>query len=177
MPWPFNVALLLLVVGVTLLAVRRSLAGNLAATMLMVEESLTIARPPEVVFAFLADAHNDTVLSPRVVAVELTSPGPPRRGSTYRETVRVGSAIRAMECVVTDYDFPHHLGLRCQYEGRPLLGSYRVVPHDDGCTVIASSGTPHTVATAIFAPLVKAMIGRECRATLQRLRAALAAPN
>jgi len=175
MPIQLVVAGIALVLLIALFLVRLILwwriNRNPDAYMLHIEESLAIARSPDVVFAFLADVRNDMVLSPRVVAAELTSPGPPRVGTTYRETVRLGPAIQTtMECIITDYVFPHHLGASCQYAGRTLLGGYRVAPHSAGCVVTAISGTRHTTASLLFAPLTKLLIRRECQAALQRLR-------
>lgn len=170
-----GVALILLIaLALTRLILWVLIARNPDAFMLHVEESLAIACPPEAAFTFLADVRNDRFLSPRVVAVELTSPGSLRIGTTYRETVRLGPAIKTtMECTITDYDFPHHLGESCQYAGRTLLGGYRVAPHSAGCVVTSLSGVRYTAASLLFAPLTKSMIRRECRTALHRLQIAL----
>lgn len=173
MSWPLQLVVLLAIFGIVLLVVRQSLANDPKATMLHIEESLPIARLPEEVFAFLADPRNDTILSARVIQVELVSLGPPRVGTTYREKVRIGAAVRTLACTITDYDAPHHVGLRCDDDGRPLLGGYRVAPDGAGSVVTAISGTPHTITTAIFAPLIKALVRRECRAALHNLREAM----
>lgn len=177
MPIQLVVAGVALILLVALMLARLILwfliARNPSAYMLRIEESLVIARPPETTFAFLADLGNDTILSPRVTAVELTSPEPLTVGTTYRETIRVGPTTQSISCLVTDYDPPHHLGLRCQYAGRTLLGGYRVAPHDAGCVVNTFSGFTHTTASLLFAPLTKLMIRRECWAALHRLRSAL----
>jgi len=169
-----GVALILLIaLTLTRLILWFLIARNPSAYMLHIEESRAIARPPEAAFAFLADLGNDTILSPRVTAVELTSPEPLGVGTTYRETIRVGPTTQSISCVVTDYEFPHHLGLSCQYTGRTLLGGYRVAPHDAGCVVTTLSEFTHTTASLLFAPLTKSMIRRECRAALHRLQIAL----
>ncbi len=173
MAWLLQLFILFVIAGIILLAVRRSLVNDPNATILHIEESLQIARTPEGVFAFLADPRNDTILSARVIQVELVSPGPPRVGTTYREKVRIGAAVRTLACTITDYDAPHHVGLRCDDDGRPLLGGYHVAPDGAGSVVTAISGTPHTITTAIFAPLIKALVRRECRAALHNLREAM----
>ncbi len=147
---------------------------NPNAYCLNVEESIAIARPSEEVFNFLADVHNDMVISPRVLAVELVSTGPPRVGTIYRETVCLGPAIQTtMECTITDYVFPQYLGESCQYAGRTLRGGYRVAPYSTGCMVTTISETRHTATSLLLAPLTKALVRREGQAALHRLRAAL----
>ncbi len=154
------------------------ISRNPDAYWLNIEESIAIARRTEEVFDFLADIRNDMVLSHRVVAVEITTPGPIRVGTTYRQIVRLGPAIQTtIECTITDYISPQHIGTSCQYAGRTLRGGYRVAPQSAGCVVTTISETQHTTASLLFAPLTKLLIRRECRGTLHHLRAALESPR
>ena len=58
--------------------------------MITFSSSINIARPPEAVFDFLANVHlvQQAEGSP-VLALDMTTPGPPRLGSRYREVVQL----------------------------------------------------------------------------------------
>jgi Polyketide cyclase / dehydrase and lipid transport len=72
-------------------------AGKLKpeAPMASFENTVTIRRPVEDVFAFLADFENVPAWNPAIVETRKVSPGPVGVGTTYRQTSRVKRAVAA----------------------------------------------------------------------------------
>lgn len=77
------------------------------------EESVEIARPPEEVFAFVADSENDARWTPQVEEVRKTSEGPVGVGTTYEAVVSLLGRRFEVTGEISEYDEPNRkLGLR-----------------------------------------------------------------
>ena len=70
------------------------------------EATVTINRPIEQVFAFLADGENDTKFSPRVQEIKKTTDGPPGLGTVYASTVKDAGMKTKREFKLTAFDAP-----------------------------------------------------------------------
>jgi hypothetical protein len=135
-----------------------------------VEESQVMACTAEEAFAFVGDPRNDVRHAPSVVAVLFDTPGGPRVGTTYRETLRLGPATSTIKCVITEYDPPRAIGLSCEVGRRSAFGGYRVAPHLAGCVVTALSGTTKRASGVLLAPFTRRLTRRMCRKDLDRIR-------
>ena len=58
-----------------------------------------VDRPPEAVFAFLADGENDKKFSARIVEIEKRTDGPPGVGTVYSSTAKDGGMKAKHELV------------------------------------------------------------------------------
>ncbi len=68
--------------------------------------SVTIDRPIEEVFAFLADGENDRKFSPRVLEIAKTTEGPPGVGTVYASTVKDAGMTTKREFELTEVQSP-----------------------------------------------------------------------
>jgi carbon monoxide dehydrogenase subunit G len=71
--------------------------------------TVTIDRPIEEVFAFLADGENDKKFSSRIVEIAKTSDGPPAVGTTYASTAKDGGIKAKHEFELTVFETPTRL--------------------------------------------------------------------
>jgi uncharacterized protein YndB with AHSA1/START domain len=107
-----------------------------------VERSITIDRPIEEVFAFVADPRNDPRWCKRVLSVEQVAGDGPAAGARYRglhRPVRVRPPLQ-LAVEVLDVEPPHRMTLRAvdndgvfdvAYELRPDDAGTRITQRDD----------------------------------------------
>jgi uncharacterized protein YndB with AHSA1/START domain len=74
--------------------------------MARIEGEITIARPIEVVFDYVADQSNEPQYNPSMVRAEKVTAGPIRAGTTFRSAVRSAGRTADMVIEVTRYDRP-----------------------------------------------------------------------
>jgi len=75
--------------------------------MIRVAKTMHIARPPEVVFDFLADASREGDWNETVIAIAKVSDGPVGRGARFSGTYK---RIGLLASEITRYDRPRQLG-------------------------------------------------------------------
>jgi hypothetical protein len=74
----------------------------------MIEGQTYIARPPAIVFDFVADERNECRFNPKMLEVTLVSDEPPRAGSRFHATMRSGAGkadVTRRHRVRTPYTF------------------------------------------------------------------------
>lgn len=100
-----------------------------------IREVVEVARPPEVVFAYLAEFENLTDWDPATVRVKSRSSGPLAVGTAYE----VVSAFRGREVdiryVVTEYDPPRRVVLRGESDSVGALDEMTFESTDAGTRV------------------------------------------
>jgi uncharacterized protein YndB with AHSA1/START domain len=77
--------------------------------MARIEGEVTIARPVEVVFDYVADQSNEPQYNPNMVRAEKVTAGPIGTGTTFRSAVRSAGRTAEMVIEVTRYDPPRLL--------------------------------------------------------------------
>jgi hypothetical protein len=80
------------------------------ADMATIEGEITIHRPVEVVFDFVADQTNEPQYNPDMVRAAKDTPGPVGKGTRFRSAVRSGGRTADMLIEITDFDRPVLLG-------------------------------------------------------------------
>lgn len=90
--------------------------------MVSVVGEIFIDRPPEAVFAVLADERNEPLYNRRMSACELVSPEPIGSGSTFRATINRGRRPLDMVVEFTEFDPPRSLGSHTTVQGMALDG-------------------------------------------------------
>jgi uncharacterized protein YndB with AHSA1/START domain len=100
---------------------------------------ITVARPIDEVFAFVADPDRFAVWNSAVQDVRPTSPGPARVGSTYamERQLPTGRAVNQLEIVARES--PHEFAVRTTSGPTPFLYLYRFVA-ENGATVVEFDG-------------------------------------
>jgi uncharacterized protein YndB with AHSA1/START domain len=98
------------------------------------ESTVTIDRPIEEVFAFLADGENDPKFSPRVLEIAKTTEGPPGVGTVYASTVKDAGVKTKREFKLTEFEPPRRI--RWAEMSKNLVtaseGGYDLAPEGQG---------------------------------------------
>lgn len=77
--------------------------------MSKIEGEITIGRPVEVVFDYVADQTNEPQYNPSMVRAEKVTAGPIGKGTRFRSAVRSGGRAAEMLIECTGYDRPRLL--------------------------------------------------------------------
>ena len=95
-----------------------------------VEQSFTVGRPPEEVFAYMTDPANLKSWQPTKVSVEPLTEGPPRQGSRVKERTKIG--LRQWDQIVefTEFEPGRVLGTHIVEGAVPVDGRWTF--EDDG---------------------------------------------
>ena len=142
-----------------------------------VSDSVVIARPVDVVFAFVADHENLPAWTVGVKQSQRLTSGPPDAGSTYRV---VGMLLgRPVESSYQVTAFEPDRGFQGTMTS-PMFGfseQYRFEPDQDGTRVRMSANVePHGVFR-LLAPIMTAGVRRQVRADHRRLKTVLEHPD
>jgi uncharacterized protein YndB with AHSA1/START domain len=97
-----------------------------------IEGEITIARPPEEVFDFVADERNEPRFNPQMVRAEQVSPGPIGPGTRFR--AEVASRGRPVEMVIefTDFERPRRLSSSTGMSVMDVRGTLTFDPVPEG---------------------------------------------
>ena len=101
---------------------------------------MTVDRPVEEVFAFLADGENDKKFSPRIVEIEKTTDGPPGVGTVYASTAKDGGIKAKHEFELTEFEPPTQDPLEGASRRVPVFvteGGYDMAPAEGGGTELS----------------------------------------
>ncbi|HZL65059.1 MAG TPA: SRPBCC family protein [Thermoleophilia bacterium] len=100
--------------------------------MAHIEGEITIARPPEDVFDFVADERNEPCFNPQMLSVEQLSPAPIGLGARFR--AQVTSRGRPLEMVIeyTAYERPRRLSSLTRMSGMDIRGTLTFDPVPEG---------------------------------------------
>ena len=140
--------------------------------MPIVEESITIDRPREEVFAFAVDPENVAVYSSNLTEFEKTSEGPVGRGTTYRGVARVAGKSLAWTSEVVQFEE----GRRSvtQSVKSPMAWQIDTVYEDAGSGTLVKWRQETDSFGGFFGklsdPLVTRMYAKDVRANLEKLK-------
>jgi uncharacterized protein YndB with AHSA1/START domain len=120
----------------------------------------TIAQPPEVVFAYLADAENDKQWRPAVI--EMARVSGDGVGTRYRQVVGGPGGRRIdADIEITTYEPDRRLEFRTIAGPVRPTGSYDLDPADGGTRVRFSLRADLTGAKRLMAPMVRKAMASE----------------
>ncbi|MFE5672721.1 SRPBCC family protein [Agromyces sp. NPDC056523] len=106
------------------------------ASRVAASNSITIARPIDVVFAFFAEAENDPTWRQGVRSIERDGGGVPRLGAVYRQRVDgAGGREIPADIEVTAFEPPRRVAFRGIAGPVRPLGEYRFEPDGSGTRV------------------------------------------
>lgn len=138
-----------------------------------IEESITIERPPEEVFAFFDNRRNDSRWMETVVSSEwLEEDGPTSLGRRGRMVMRVPRATEFHD-EVTDYEPGRRVSHRMVSESMVMTTACHADPAPGGTRatlVFESERLPGGVLGRVTAPFVARSVRRNYRADLVRLK-------
>jgi uncharacterized protein YndB with AHSA1/START domain len=144
--------------------------------MRRVEAGITIAAPPEAVFAFVADLANLPRWQSGIVSAERTSPDPVGVGSTARVVRDMAGQSLTVDLTITDFDPGRRLALASAASGVSVTATLEMEPNDDATVV--RSGIEIKAGSVFMAPLegvIANAAAGELASGLERLREAVEA--
>lgn len=137
--------------------------------MAVIENSVEINRPPEVVFEYCVDMRNELEWNPDAQSMRKLTDGPMGVGTKFLAKWKQSKLIE-VEC--TKYDRPH----AWQYiNGGPLsiIFDGAVTPSSNGSTlVVRFDARPHGMMKLFF-PILLQILKRAERRNMQRIKNAL----
>ena len=100
--------------------------------MVQIEGEITIARPAEAVFDFVADERNEPRFNPQMLRAEQVSPGPIGLGTRFR--AEVANRGRPVEMVIefTDFERPRRLSSWTRMSAMDIRGTLTFDPIPEG---------------------------------------------
>lgn len=137
-----------------------------------IEESVTIRRSPEVVWATVSDYSIDGLWRPDITEMTPDPPGPPAVGTRVHEVLRKGGRDYVTDSTVTEVG----PGMSYRFCGLGTTGKV------EGGRRVVANGSPSeaaftyqvtltlTGATRVLRPIVAASLRKGLRNDLQRLR-------
>jgi uncharacterized protein YndB with AHSA1/START domain len=133
---------------------------------------ITIAQPPEVVFAYLADAENDREWRPGVV--EIARQHGEGVGTRYRQVMSSGRRRIDADIEITEYEPDRRLAFRTLVGPVRPTGTYELTPADGGTALRFSLHADLTGPKRLLAPVVRKTMVSEV-ANLENLKRRLEA--
>jgi uncharacterized protein YndB with AHSA1/START domain len=136
-----------------------------------VEQTFTVARPPEAVFDEVTDPAKLATWQTSKTAVTPLTDGPPRLGSRVRERTRAPGG-REFEQVVefTEFDRPRRLRAHVVEGPQPIDGTWSFSPDGDGTRVDFVAEGRLRGPARLLAPVVKRVLARQFAGYHENLR-------
>lgn len=146
------------------------MAGQFSATV-------TIDRPIEEVFAFLADGQNDTKFSPRVIEIEKKTDGPSGVGTVYASTVKDAGVTTKREFELTEFQPPTRIRWTERSKNPVVVpeGGYDLAPAGAGAQVTIFNELEGRGFGKLITPLALRAARKDADAFGQRIKAAVEA--
>jgi uncharacterized protein YndB with AHSA1/START domain len=137
-----------------------------------VERSIDIDRPPEDVFAVIADMTRDPEWCKRVLLCEQVAGSGPGAGARYRAVHRPQRMRKPMELDVRveSFDPPRSMRVREQDTDGVFEVTYELEPAADGGTRIAQRSDVELSLPKVLHPIGRFEIGRHLREQLAALK-------
>jgi uncharacterized protein YndB with AHSA1/START domain len=126
-----------------------------------IEGEITIARPIEVVFDYVADQSNEPQYNPHMVRAEKVTTGPIGAGTTFRSAVRSAGRTAEMAIEVTRYDRPRLLASSTSMKQADIDYVLRFEPVSAGTRMQWSGRVRPKGALRLLAPVVGWVGGRQ----------------
>jgi hypothetical protein len=138
--------------------------------MVRIRGEITIVRPVDVVFDFVADERNEPRYNPRMLLAEKISDGPIGPGTRFRaQTTSMG---RAVEMVIewTTYERPGRLGSSTHLSTMDIAGTLTFDPVPDGTRMQWSWELKPRGFIRLITPLIALMGERQEKAIWTNLK-------
>ena len=151
--------------------------GTLGSEM-RIEQTFTVARPPEAVFDYLTDPSKLAQWQTAKTSVKLLTDGPLRQGTRVRERMKQPGG-KEFEQVVefTEFDRPNRVHTHIVEGPQPIDGTWSFEPDGDSTRVRFVAEGPLRGAMRLLGPLARRMIDRQFRGYHENLRARLEAAD
>lgn len=137
--------------------------------MIKIEREILVARPPDVVFDYLADVERFPQWQPAVVRAEQLTPGALAPGARLRLVIRGPTGPTDVTGVVVTLDRPSLLAVRTLSGPATVEASCALSPADAGTRVRFNASIELKGLLGFAEGAIRGMIERELPATLDAL--------
>lgn len=136
-----------------------------------VEQTFTVARPPEVVFDYLTDPAHLAEWQTTKTSVEQLTDGPPGLGTRVRERTKPPGS-REFEQVVefTEFDRPRRVHVHIVEGPQPIDGTWSFEPDGPGTRVHFAADGKLRGPVRVLGPLAARVLARQFARYHDRLR-------
>ena len=141
--------------------------------MVRIHGDILIARPPEVVFDFVADERNEPRFNSQMSTSVLESDEPIGKGTRFRVTFRSVGRLTPMSVEITGYERPRRLATHSKSRGAEIDGEMSFVPEAQGTRMRWSWDVQSKKLVRLFDPLVARQGERQERRIWGQLKALL----
>jgi hypothetical protein len=131
---------------------------------------VSVDRPAEEVFDFLADIRNEVAWNPRVLGIEKVTTGPIGPGTTFDGRYQ---GLGALRTELVEYQRPRRLSFRSDGPRMRITGTFVLAPAGGGTEIALEAELAPRGVFALVAPLMGPAIRRQNAAAAVRLRRAL----
>jgi uncharacterized protein YndB with AHSA1/START domain len=142
-----------------------------------IEGEITIARPVDVVFDYVADQTNEPRYNPAMVRAEKQTTGPIGTGTRFASTVRSAGRTAEMIIETTGYDRPRLLSSTTRMQQMDIDYTLTFEPVAEGTRMRWSGAVRPKGALRLFAPLVTWVGRRQERRIWSNLKRHLEGPD
>jgi len=144
---------------------------NVENAPMRLESTVTIVRPPDDVWEFIADPMNDPKWCEKVVSVEQVGGDGPGLGAKYRVLHRPKPLKRATELAmeVVEFDHPHRMRLREEDEDAVFNVAYELEPTGRDTRVSQIDEIDWKISKLAL-PLARVMVRRDLRRQFESLK-------
>lgn len=140
-----------------------------------VHVKVTVDRPRDVVYDYMATAENQTVWNANLVEFDADWTDAPKKGDRSRGTVKVAGKRLEWTAEVTEAERPARFGFRSVEAPFPFEFTYTLTERD-GATEVAYDGSSESMGGffgKLADPIVARMYERDSKANLENLKAVL----
>jgi uncharacterized protein YndB with AHSA1/START domain len=136
-----------------------------------IEETFSVARPPEVVFDYLTDPANLAAWQTAKTSVDQLTPGPPGPGTRLRERTKPPGG-REFEQVTefSEFDRPRRVVVRVVEGPYAIDGTWSFEPEGEGTRVHFVAEGPLRGAMRVLEPLFRRLVARQFAGYHRKLR-------
>jgi uncharacterized protein YndB with AHSA1/START domain len=138
---------------------------------MLVEQTFSVSRPPEIVFDYLANPSNVPDWQTSKTSVEQLTDGPPGLGTRVRERTKPPFGTEFEQLVeFTEFDRPRRIRVHIVEGPYPIDGTWSFEPDGAGARVnFTADGELHG-AMRILQPLMKRLLARQFAVYHRNLR-------
>ncbi|WP_077488728.1 SRPBCC family protein [Sinomonas mesophila] len=141
--------------------------------MISIEDRITIARPAEDVFAFIADLNNIPTWQSEVVTSKVVTPGPTRVGTRFTEDVKMGPRRTTANCEVTEFAPGSMMGFTATSPAMDYQGRFTLAPASGGSEFTMTGTAQLKGWWRLMQPLMEGEFKRGIRKELEAVKAYL----
>lgn len=136
-----------------------------------IEESFTVAREPETVFDYLTDPATLCDWQTTKVAVEQITPGPPGKGTRFRELTKPpGGKEFEQVTELTEFDRPRRVTVHIVEGPHPVDGTWTFEPAPGGTAVHFAAQGDLNGLLGRLGPIARVLMSRQFAAFHRKLR-------